>query len=140
MPRVTSRALLSAATAFALLSLAACKDEQTKVAEAAAKVANQTRVLGPGDRQFLSLDRTVALEVAGDSVHVLMANSLISVPATYIENLKYAGGRLRFDVKGLGTKIFEVGDGREGAVFTQADALQFVALVMQRQTEIESRP
>lgn len=129
----------AAGSAALLLLLGACKDDETRVAEAAAEVVKKARMLGPDDRQFTSLDRTVALEVVGDSVHVLMANSLISVPATHIENLKYSDGRLRFDIKGLGTKIFEVGDGREGAVFTQGDALQFVAVVMQRQNDLEKR-
>jgi len=102
-------------------------------------MASRTRVLGPNDLQILSLDRTTGLEVIRDSVHVFLANSTISVPATHIENVRYADNRLRFDIRGLGTKIFEVGDGTEGAVFRQADALQFVAFVVQRQNEIESR-
>ena len=84
-------------------------------------------------------DPQLARQVIGDSVHVFLANSTISVPATHIENVRYADNRLRFDIRGLGTKIFEVGDGTEGAVFRQADALQFVAFVVQRQNEIESR-
>jgi hypothetical protein len=127
-----------AALAF-LVGLTACKSQQDRVAEAAAKVARKTRTLGPGDLQILSLDRTVAIEVLGDSVHVFMANSLVSVPATDIENVRYADNRLRFDIRGIGVKMFEVGDGREGAVFTQSDALQFVSTVVQRQSEIESR-
>lgn len=122
-----------------LLGLVACKDEQSKVAEVAAKVARDTRTLGPNDIQMVSLDRTVALEVVGDSVHVYMANSAISVPATYIENVRFAEGRLRFDIKGIGVKMFEVGDGREGAMFTSADAVRFVSTVVSRQSEIESR-
>lgn len=123
----------------ASLSLLACKDEQTKVAEAAAALVRETRVIGPNDLQLVSLDRTLALEIVGDSVHVSTANSTISVPATYIENVKYSGGRLRFDIKGIGMKMFEVGDGREGAVFTQADALRFVSVMLDRQSKIEAR-
>lgn len=131
----TSALLLCCAS----LVLSACKDEQTKVAEAAAAAVRETRVIGPNDLQLVSLDRTVALEVVGDSVHVFMANSQISVPATYIENVKYAEGRLRFDIKGIGMKMFEVGDGREGAVFTQVDALRFVSVILDRQSQIEAR-
>lgn len=123
----------------AALLLQGCKDEQTKVAEAAVAKLRETRVIGPNDLQLVSLDRTMALEIVGDSVHVFMVNSTISVPATFIENVKYTDGRLRFDIKGIGMKMFEVGDGREGAVFTQADALQFVSVILDRQSQIESR-
>jgi len=99
----------------AALLLQGCKDEQTKLAEAAAAKIRETRVLGPNDLQ-------------------------LGVPATFIENLKYADGRLRFDIKGIGMKMFEVGDGREGAVFTQADAVRFVAVIVDRQSQIEARP
>ncbi|MCE2901558.1 MAG: hypothetical protein ACK6DP_14395 [Gemmatimonas sp.] len=134
------RALLATGALVCAVSLlSACEDDQAKVVKAAAEMASRTRVLGPNDLQILSLDRTTGLEVIGDSVHVFLANSTISVPATHIENVRYADNRLRFDIRGLGTKIFEVGDGTEGAVFRQADALQFVAFVVQRQNEIESR-
>lgn len=123
----------------AALMLQGCKDEQTKVAEAAVAKLRETRVIGPNDLQLVSLDRTMALEIVGDSVHVFMVNSTISVPATFIENVKYTDGRLRFDIKGIGMKMFEVGDGREGAVFTQADALQFVSVILDRQSQIEAR-
>ncbi len=123
----------------AALTLQGCKDEQTKVAEAAVAKLRETRVIGPNDLQLVSLDRTMALEIVGDSVHVFMVNSTISVPATFIENVKYADGRLRFDIKGIGMKMFEVGDGREGAVFTQADALRFVSVILDRQSQIEAR-
>jgi hypothetical protein len=137
---VVRRSLVTAAALTCSLAvLTACQNEQDKVVKAAAEMAARTRVLGPNDLQILSLDRTTALEVIGDSVHVFLANSTISVPATHIENVRYADNRLRFDIKGLGTKIFEVGDGTEGAVFRQADALQFVAVVVQRQNEIETR-
>lgn len=109
------------------------------MAEAAAKIARATRTLGPNDLQMVSLDRTVAIEVVGDSAHVFMANSQISVPVTYIENVKYADNRLRFDIKGIGMKMFEVGDGTDGAVFTQVDALRFVSTVLSRQNELENR-
>lgn len=134
-PSIVSVALsLCAAFAFA-----GCQqDAESKTAVAAAKVARDTRTLGPDDLQLMSLDRTVAIEIAGDSVHVLMANSTISVPATYIENVKYADNRLRFDIKGFGMKMFEVGDGREGAVFSTVDALRFVSAVLSRQNRLES--
>jgi hypothetical protein len=129
----------AALSLVATLLLAGCaNDTENKVAEAAAKVARATRTLGPDDVQMVSLDRTVAIEVVADSVHVFMANSSISVPVTYVENVKYADGRLRFDIKGFGMKMFEVGDGRDGAVFTQADALQFVSSVVSRQNRLES--
>ncbi|AMW06302.1 fimbrillin family protein [Gemmatimonas phototrophica] len=129
----------AAVSLVATLLLAGCaQDAESKVAEAAAKVARATRTLGPDDVQMVSLDRTVAIEVVSDSVHVFMANSTISVPVTYVENVKYAEGRLRFDIKGFGMKMFEVGDGRDGAVFTQVDALQFVQAVVSRQNRLES--
>ena len=132
--------------AVAALSLLACgeagqsKASEAKVAEAAAKIARATRSLGPGDLQMMSLDRTVAIEVVGDSAHIFMANSTISVPVTYIENVKFADNRLRFDIKGFGMKVFEVGDGTEGAVFSTVDALAFVQTVVSRQNALEKRP
>ncbi|MBL0890648.1 MAG: hypothetical protein K2Y26_16890 [Gemmatimonadaceae bacterium] len=122
---------------LALTALSACKDEQTKVAEAAARIAQRTQVLAPDDVQIVSTDGRTALEIIGDSVHVFHENSTIRVPATHIENVRYADGRLRFDIKGIGMKMFEVGDGTEGATFRQADALQFVAVVLDRQNQIE---
>lgn len=140
------RSAFVAAPVFATLLLAACNQDvpsrgnEAKVAEAAAKIARATRTLGPDDLQMVSLDRTVAIEVVGDSVHVYMANSQISVPVTYVENVKYADNRLRFDIKGFGMKMFEVGDGTDGAVFTQMDALQFVQTVVLRQNALEAKP
>ncbi|BAH40865.1 hypothetical protein GAU_3823 [Gemmatimonas aurantiaca T-27] len=87
----------------------------------------------------MSMDGTVGLEVVGDSVHVFLPNSVVSVPATHIQNVKYADSRLRFDIDGIGMKIFEVGDGREGAVFTQLDALRFVGAIVQKQAEMAER-
>lgn len=134
------------AFASAAVVLLACGQEgqskasEAKVAEAAAKIARSTRTLGPGDLQMMSLDRTVAIEVAGDSAHIFMANSTISVPVTYIENVKFADNRLRFDIKGFGMKVFEVGDGTEGAVFSTVDALAFVQTVVSRQNALEKQP
>ena len=62
------------------------------------------------------------------------------MPVTHIENVKYADNRLRFDIKGFGLKVFEVGDGTEGAVFNQMDALQFVQTVVSRQNALEKQP
>jgi hypothetical protein len=135
-----------AASVLSSLLLTACaQDGQTKVAEqkvaeAAAKIARATRSLGPGDLQMLSLDRTVAIDVAGDSAHIFMANSQISVPVTYIENVKFADNRLRFDIKGFGMKVFEVGDGTEGARFSTEDAIAFVQTVVSRQNALEKQP
>jgi hypothetical protein len=144
MPRVRSVSI--AVPVLTVLLLTACGQDsrastnEARVAEAAAKIARATRSLGPGDLQMVSLDRTVAIEVVGDSAHVFMANSQISVPVTYIENVKYADNRLRFDIRGIGMKMFEVGDGTEGAVFTQIDALQFVQTVLSRQNRLEQQP
>lgn len=124
---------------MALLLTAACKDEQTRAAEAAAKSVASARILGPEDVQMMSMDGTVGLEIVGDSVHVYLPNSVVSVPATHIQNVKYADERLRFDIDGIGVKIFEVGDGREGAVFTQVDALRFVGAIVKKQAEMASR-
>ncbi len=133
------RCLWIATCCTALLVITACKDEQTKVAEAAAKSIASAKLLGPEDLQILSMDSTVALEVIGDSVHVFLPNSVIHVPATHIQNVKYADNRLRFDIDGIGVKMFEVGDGREGAIFNQTDALRFVTIVLRRQMEMERR-
>jgi len=139
------RVASSSASVAAIALLAACTPEasskasEAKVAEAAAQMVRKARTLGPGDLQMVSEDRTVAIEVAGDSVHVFMVNSQISVPVTYIENVKYTDNRLRFDIKGIGMKVFEVGDGTDGAVFTQGDALKFVATVISRQNAMENR-
>jgi hypothetical protein len=144
MPRVRSVSI--AVPVLTVLLLTACgqdsraSTDEARVAEAAAKIARATRTLGPGDLQMVSLDRTVAIEVVGDSAHVFMANSQISVPVTYIENVKYADNRLRFDIRGIGMRMFEVGDGTEGAVFTQMDALMFVQTVLSRQNRMEQQP
>ncbi|MBL0938749.1 MAG: hypothetical protein IBJ03_07630 [Gemmatimonadaceae bacterium] len=135
---VSRRLLARAALLVSSMAIVACKDDQSKVAEAAAKIAQRAQVLGPNDVQIASTDGRTALEIIGDSVHIYHDNSIIHVPATHVENVKYAGGRLRFDIKGIGVKMFEVGDGTEGAAFTQSDALQFVAVVLSRQNEIET--
>jgi hypothetical protein len=124
---------------LALVATTACEDDQTRIARAAAKQAAATPVLGPDDLQITSADRTVILEVIGDSVHVIMTNSSIGVPATYIENVRYADGRLRFDIKGFGMRVFDVGDGADGAIFSSQEALAFVATVLQRQNDIDAR-
>ncbi len=125
--------------ATAVLLLTACESEQDRVARAAAaKVAN-AKVLGPDDLQIMSGDRSVMLEVVGDSVFVMTGNSTVGVPATYIENLKYEGGRLRFDVKGIGLQMFDVGPESTGAVFQPQEALAFVSTVLERQNRLEQR-
>ena len=95
-----SRRLSAGLVLFSLTAFSACKDEQTKVAEAAARIAERTQVLAPDDVQIVSTDGRTALEI-------------------------------------IGMKMFEVGDGKEGATFRQADALQFVAVVLDRQNQIE---
>ncbi|MCA0375713.1 MAG: hypothetical protein LCH84_08600 [Gemmatimonadetes bacterium] len=122
-----------------VLLTAACENEQSRIARAAAQAVARTPVLGPNDVQIVSSDETVALEVIGDSVHVAMANSSIWVPATHIENARYADGRLRFDIRGFGMRMFDVGDGTEGAMFRPQDALAFVAAVLAKQNELEAR-
>ena len=105
--------------------------------EKAAPVAG-AQTLGPEDMQLISTDKSFALELIGDSVHVYMPGSRVSVPSTYIENLKYNDGRLRFDIRGLGVRIFEVGDGTEqGAALSQQDALMFIASVTRNQAKQE---
>lgn len=135
MNRLTFTVAVLAAAALS----SACKDEQTRIADAAAKTISTARILGPDDLQIMSVDRSVGLEVVGDSVHVYMPNSVINVPATHIQNVKYADNRLRFDIEGIGVKVFDVGDGTEGAVFRPDDALQFVAAVLRKQVELEKR-
>jgi hypothetical protein len=108
----------------------ACGEKPAKVAGA--------QTLGPEDMQFVSSDKSFALELIGDSVHVFMPGSRVSVPSTYIENLKYSDGRLRFDIRGLGVRIFEVGDGSEqGAALSQQEALLFMAGVTRNQAKQE---
>ncbi len=106
--------------------------------EKAAPVA-KSQTLGPEDMQLVSSDKSFALELIGDSVHVYMPGSRVSVPSTYIENMKYADGRLRFDIRGLGVRIFEVGDGTEkGAALSQQEALLFMAGVTRNQAKQEN--
>jgi hypothetical protein len=106
--------------------------------EKPAKVA-QPQTLGPEDMQLVSSDKSFALELIGDSVHVYMPGSRVSVPSTYIENMKYADGRLRFDIRGLGVRIFDVGDGTEqGAAISQREALVFISGVTRNQAKQES--
>lgn len=113
------------------LGCLACGEKKPKVAEA--------QTLGPEDIQLLSSDKSFALELIGDSVHVYMPGSRVSVPSTHIENMKYADGRLRFDVRGLGVRIFDVGDGTEqGAAISQAEALAFIANVTRNQAKQEN--
>jgi hypothetical protein len=125
-------------TAAALL-ITACDSEQDRVARAAAARVATTKVLAPDDLQITSGDNAVILEVIGDSVFVVTANSTIGAPATQVENLKYEGGRLRFDLTGFGLQIFEVGDGTNGAVFSPEEALAFVSTVLERQNTIERK-
>ena len=109
----------------------ACGEKPAKVAQA--------QTLGPEDMQLVSSDNSFALELIGDSVHVYMPGSRVSVPSTYIENMKYADGRLRFDIRGLGVRIFEVGDGTEqGAALSQQEALLFMAGVTRNQAKQEN--
>ena len=106
--------------------------------EKAAPVA-KSQTLGPEDIQLVSADKSFALELIGDSVHVYMPGSRVSVPSTYIENMKYAEGRLRFDIRGLGVRIFEVGDGTEqGAAISQQEALMFMSGVTRNQAKQEN--
>lgn len=103
--------------------------------EKAAPVA-KSQTLGPEDMQLVATDKSFALELIGDSVHVYMPGSRVSVPSTYIENMKYADGRLRFDIHGLGVRIFEVGDGTEqGAAISQQEALLFIGGVTRNQAK-----
>lgn len=106
--------------------------------EKAAPVA-KSQTLGPEDMQLVSADKSFALELIGDSVHVYMPGSRVSVPSTYIENMKYSEGRLRFDIRGLGVRIFEVGDGTEqGAAISQQEALLFMSGVTRNQAKQEN--
>ena len=108
----------------------ACGEKPAKLAGA--------QTLGPDDMQLVSVDNSFALELIGDSVHVYMPGSRVSVPSTYIENLKYSDGRLRFDIRGLGVRIFEVSDGTEqGAAISQQEALLFISGVTRNQAKQE---
>ncbi len=108
--------------------------------QAAAKQAAQTRLLGPNDLQMVSADGTIAIEVIGDTVHMMTPNSKVSVPASYLENVKFADGRLSFSVKGVGAQMFDVGNGATGAVFRPDEVLAFVSVVLDRQNSLEKKP
>lgn len=134
-----SRVLLLAACAAVLLS--ACdRNPQDQIARAAAKQAASTRLLGPNDLQMVSGDGAIAIEVIGDTVHMVTPNSKVSVPATSLENVKYANGQLSFDIKGVGAQLFNVGNGATGAVFTPDEVLAFVSIVLDRQNSLEKKP
>lgn len=125
-------------TAAALiLGTTACRSSEDRVAEAAAAKASRAKLIGPNDLQITSTDRTIALEVIGDSVYVYLDNGLIAVPATDIENVRYADGRLRFDIRGIGLQVFDVDNGTEGAAFQVTDAVRFVTTVLDRQNQLE---
>ena len=120
-----SRSLLQ----LTMIGCLACGEKPAKVAQA----------LGPEDIQLVASDKSFALELIGDSVHVYMPGSRVSVPSPYIENMKYADGRLRFDIRGLGVRIFEVGDGTEqGAAISQQEALLFISGVTRNQAKQEN--
>ena len=136
-PGTTRHPVARLGTALLLLGVGGCATPQDRVAEAAATRVARMRLIGPNDLQITSTDRTVALEVLGDSVFVYMDNSLIAVPATDVENVRYASGRLSFDIRGIGLKMFDVGDGTSGAAFQPTDAIRFVALVLDRQNRLE---
>ena len=136
-PGTTRHPVARLGTALLLLGVGGCATPQDRVAEAAATRVARMRLIGPNDLQITSTDRTVALEVLGDSVFVYMDNSLIAVPATDVENVRYASGRLSFDIRGIGLKMFDVGDGTSGAAFQPTDAIRFVALVLDRQNQLE---
>ena len=134
-PPFTSRSFMSSVSRTLLLVTAigclACSEKPAKVAQA--------QTLGPEDIQLVSSDKSFALELIGDSVHVYMPGSRVSVPSTYIENMKYGDGRLRFDIRGLGVRIFDVGDGTEqGAALGQQEALLFIAGVTRNQAKQEN--
>ena len=125
-----------------LCALAACakSDPQDAAVQAAARQAAQTRLLGPNDLQMVSADGTIAIEVIGDTVHMMTPNSKVSVPATYLEDVKFANERLSFSVKGVGAQMFDVGNGATGAVFQPDEVLAFVAVVLDRQNALEKKP
>ncbi|MBY0491738.1 MAG: hypothetical protein K2R93_18005 [Gemmatimonadaceae bacterium] len=128
--------------AAALCAAVGCakSDPQDAAVQAAAKQVAQTRLLGPDDLQMVSADGTIAIEVIGDTVHMMTPNSKVSVPATYLENVKFADGRLSFAVKGVGAQMFDVGNGATGAVFRPDEVLAFVSVVLDRQNSLEKKP
>lgn len=129
------RAFLLAASAA--LFLTACESPQDQAVRAAAQQAAKTRLLGPDDVQLVSPDGSIAIEVIGDTVHMLTPNSRVSVPATKLQNVKYANGQLSFDIEGVGAQMFDVGNGASGIAFRPDEALAFVATILDRQNHIE---
>jgi hypothetical protein len=58
---------------------------------------------------------------------------MIAIPASDVENLRYADGHLRFDVKGGKANVDMDGDSRNKATFTAEDARRFIDAVHARQ-------
>jgi|APMI01.1.fsa_nt_gi hypothetical protein len=129
------RPLLLAASAAVLLT--ACETPQDQAVRAAAKQVAATRLLGPDDLQLVSPDGSIAIEVIGDTVHMMTPNAKVTVPATKLENVKYANGQLTFDIAGVGAQMFDVGNGAKGVAFTSEEALAFVATILDRQNHLE---
>lgn len=130
---------LIAAAALCVAGACAKSDPQDAAVQAAAKSAAQVKLLGPNDLQMVSADGTIAIEVIGDSVFMMTPNSKVSVPATYLENVKYENERLSFSVKGVGAQMFDVGNGATGALFRPDEVLAFVAVVLDRQNSLEKK-
>lgn len=130
---------LLAVTALCAAVACAKSDPQDAAVQAAAKSAAQTKLLGPNDLQMVSADGTIAIEVIGDTVYMMTPNSKVSVPATYLENVKFEKERLSFSVRGVGAQMFDVGNGATGAVFRPDEVLAFVAVVLDRQNALEKK-
>lgn len=130
---------LIAVAALCVAGACATSDPQDAAIQAAAKSAAKVKLLGPNDLQMVSADGTIAIEVIGDSVFMMTPNSKVSVPATYLENVKYEKERLSFSVKGVGAQMFDVGNGATGALFRPDEVLAFVAIVLDRQNSLEKK-
>lgn len=94
-----------------------------------AEVKSSTSNQGDG------LGATIANAVGGAVSGVVNAamGMTVRVPAENIENLRYEGGNLRFDVKGsnfrMTSKSGDAAKNENGGAFTEEDAMRFITAV-----------
>jgi hypothetical protein len=135
----TRRALALSAT---LLAAVACgNDSRQNVNVAVGSTPSKERPLGAGDVRITSTDSSMrdkgaisdAIAKSVSSVVNSAMGFMIAIPASDVENLRYADGHLRFDVKGGKANVDMDGDSRNKATFTAEDARRFIDAVHARQ-------